>query len=290
MIQDDLELIEIGSTLILHQIEDYSDFVGCGGFANVYRVPGTEMVVKKLKDEFKGNDGIISRFKQEFYLINEKLLGIKGIIEAYEYNADEISYTMKFYSADLKKYIENAYLDEVKQIELILEILEIMRQVHERGVWHRDLSPKNIFIQDGHPIIADFGLGKAIDENGRTYVTIDTSCNGTLEYCDPRQFQGLKFADAQSDIYSLGRIINYIMTKDSDNFKHKLSLISTGTMAFRPFITRRSSRSRSRESEPASSAGTRRACTSCTRTGRRASRQTPTCEPVPTATATSGSI
>lgn len=227
LIQDDLELIEIGSTLILHQIEDYSDFVGCGGFANVYRIPGTDMVVKKLKDEFKGNDGIVSRFKQEFYLINEKLLGIKGIIEAYEYNADEISYTMKFYSADLKKYIDNANLDEARQIELILEILEIMRQVHERRVWHRDLSPKNIFIQDGHPIIADFGLGKAIDENGRTYVTIDTSCNGTLEYCDPRQFQGLKFADAQSDIYSLGRIINYIMTKDSDNFKHKLSLIST---------------------------------------------------------------
>ena len=49
----------------------------------------------------------------------------------------------------------------------------------------------------------------------------------TLQYCDPRQFQGLGFADEQSDIYSLGRIINYIMTGDSDNFKHSLRIVST---------------------------------------------------------------
>ena len=224
---DDLELLEIENSLFLHLIDDETDLIGSGGFANVYRIPGSNTVVKKLKDQFKGNDGIVSRFKQEYYFISEKLLGINGIIKAYSFDDEEISYTMEYCSADLQKYIENTYLDEEKQVDLILEILEIMRQVHERKVWHRDLSPKNIFIKDGHPVIADFGLGKAIDENGRTYVTIDTSCNGTLEYCDPRQFQGLRFADAQSDIYSLGRIINYVMTRDSDNFKHRISIVST---------------------------------------------------------------
>lgn len=227
LLVDDLELIEMGSQLKLHQIDDASDLVGSGGFANVYRVPGTNMVVKKLKDEFKDNDGIVSRFKNEFYLISEKLLGIEGIIEGFEYNADDISYTMEYCNSDLKMYIANNRLDEDQRIELILGILDIMQKVHERKVLHRDLSPKNIFIKEGKPLIADFGLGKAIDENGRTYVTIDTSCNGTLEYCDPRQFQGLGFADEQSDIYSLGRIINYVMTGDSDNFKHTLTVVST---------------------------------------------------------------
>ena len=227
LIQDDLELIEIGGRIILHQMEDKTDLVGSGGFANVYLVPGTNMVEKKLKDEFKDNDGIVSRFKNEFYLIHDKLSGISGIIKGYEYNADSISYTMEYCSSDLKKYIIDAYLDETQRIDLIMEILNIMQLVHERKVLHRDLSPKNIFIKGGKPVIADFGLGKAIDENGRTYITIDTSCNGTLEYCDPRQFQGLGFADEQSDIYSLGRIINYIMTKDSDCFKHSLSIVST---------------------------------------------------------------
>lgn len=227
LVTDDLELIEIGDQLILHQLDDRSDLVGSGGFANVYRVPGTNMVVKKLKDEFKDNDGIISRFKNEFHLITDTLRGVEGIIEGYEYNHDDISYTMEYCGSDLKQYISGSALDETNRINLILEILEIMRKVHACKVLHRDLSPNNIFIKGGHPIIADFGLGKAIDENGRTYVTIDTSMNGTLEYCDPRQFQGLGFADEQSDIYSLGRIINYVMTGNSDNFKHALSIVST---------------------------------------------------------------
>ena len=227
LIVDDLELLEFGSQLILHHMDDDSDLIGSGGFANVYRMPGTNTVVKKLKDEFKYNDGIISRFKNEFRLIHETLQGIEGIIEAYDYNDDEISYTMEYCSSDLKNYIANSHLDEEKRVELVLEILNIMNQVHERKVLHRDLSPKNIFIKSGHPIIADFGLGKAIDDSGRTYMTIDTSMNGTLEYCDPRQFQGLGFADEQSDIYSLGRIINYVMTGNSDNFKHTLNLVST---------------------------------------------------------------
>jgi len=227
LLADDMELIDIANSLVLHHIEDETDLIGSGGFARVYRVPGTDRVVKKLKDEFKDNAGIVSRFKNEFYLISDKLEGINGIIKSFDYDADDISYTMEYCSADLKKYISSTSLDENERICLILEILEIMKQVHDRKVLHRDLSPKNIFIKEKHPVIADFGLGKAIDENGRTYMTIDTSCNGTLEYCDPRQFQGLGFADEQSDIYSLGRIINYVMTNDSDNFKHALSIVST---------------------------------------------------------------
>ncbi len=215
LIVDDLELLEFGNQLYLHHMDDDSDLIGSGGFANVYKVPGTNMVVKKLKDEFKDNDGIVSRFKNEYRLIHENLQGIDGIIEAYEYNDDEISYTMEYCSSDLKKYIADSRLGEAERIDLILKILDIMNRVHGSKVLHRDLSPKNIFIKRGQPVIADFGLGKAIDDSGRTYMTIDTSMNGTLEYCDPRQFQGLGFADEQSDIYSLGRIINYVMTGKS---------------------------------------------------------------------------
>ena len=227
LLADDLELLDFGNQLILHHMDDDSDLIGSGGFANVYRIPGTDMVVKKLKDQFKDNAGIVSRFKHEYYLIHEKLQGIDGIIQGFEYNEEDISYTMEFCNCDLKQYIADAHFSEDERIDLVLEILNIMNRVHECKVLHRDLSPKNIFIRNGHPVIADFGLGKAIDDNGRTYVTIDTSMNGTLEYCDPRQFQGLGFADEQSDIYSLGRIINFVMTGDSDNFKHALSLVST---------------------------------------------------------------
>lgn len=224
---DDLKLIDHMGKLMLVGIDDEAFQIGEGGFAKVYKMPNSDKVTKKLKDEFKGNAGIISRFKYEYILVSENLNGIKGIIKAYSYDENEISYTMEYCDCDLKSYILNNNLNDNQKISLIQEILEIMNNVHDKKVIHRDLSPKNIFIKEGHPIIADFGLGKAIDENGRTYVTVDTSMNGTLEYCDPRLFQGLASANEQSDIYSLGRIINFIMTRNSDTFKHSLSLVST---------------------------------------------------------------
>lgn len=226
LIQDDFKLIEDGERLILHHMDDDSNLIGSGGFANVYRTPVGNLVVKKLKDTFKDNQSIVSRFKNEFHITHETLQGIPGIIEVYDLNLDELSYTMEYCNSDLKAYILQSNLEKDQQIKLILEILNIMKQVHEHEVLHRDLSPKNIFMKNGHPVIADFGLGKAIDESGRTYVTGDTSMNGTLEYCDPRQFQGLANADKQADIYSLGKIINFIMKKNPDDYDHDLSIVS----------------------------------------------------------------
>lgn len=208
------------------KVYDEANLIGCGGFAEVYKIPGTDKVVKKLKDEFKNNDGIISRFKNEYRLITDTLQGVDGIIKGYSYDESGAAYIMEYCSWTLKEYVLAAKFEEKRQVNLILEILETMRQVHERKVLHRDLSPKNIFIKNGHPIIADFGLGKAFDKNMRTYLTLDTACIGTPEYCDPRQFQSLSFTDEQSDIFSLGMIINYVMTKNSCNFKHFLSSVS----------------------------------------------------------------
>ena len=125
LLADDMELIDIANNLVLHHIEDETDLIGSGGFARVYRVPGTNMVVKKLKDEFKDNAGIVSRFKNEFYLISDKLEGINGIIKSFDYDADDISYTMEYCGADLKKYVSSTSLDENERICLVLEILEI---------------------------------------------------------------------------------------------------------------------------------------------------------------------
>ncbi len=227
--EDDYELTDVSGRVYFSKIDDKSNLIGEGGFAKVYKIPGTNNVVKKLKEEFKGNASIVSRFKNEYILITRDLNGVDGIIRAFDYDSINISYTMEYCETDLGKYIEREFsvLSKEDKIDLILEIMNIMNEVHNKKVLHRDLSPKNIFIKNKKPIIADFGLGKAIDSSGRTYATIDTSCQGTLEYCDPRQFQGLGFADEQSDIYSLAKIINYIMTKKPEDFDHCLSIITT---------------------------------------------------------------
>ena len=47
---------------------------------------------------------------------------------------------------------------------------------------------------------------------------MDTTSFGQLFYCAPEQLTLLKDADKRSDVYSLGRIINFVMTKNPNIF------------------------------------------------------------------------
>ncbi|HEL1339140.1 TPA: protein kinase, partial [Streptococcus equi subsp. zooepidemicus] len=90
---------------------------------------------------------------------------------------------------------------------------------------HRDISPTNIFFVNGIIKIADFGLGKNLNTL-TSHQTMDTASFGQLFYCAPEQLTLLKDADKRSDVYSLGRIINFVMTKNPNIFSHSLRSIS----------------------------------------------------------------
>lgn len=73
--------------------------------------------------------------------------------------------------------------------------------------------------------IGDFGLGKNINII-HSYQTNETLAVGQFFYSSSEQMKGLKNGDKKSDVYSLGKVINYIFTKDSDDTSHILKNIS----------------------------------------------------------------
>lgn len=83
-----------------------------------------------------------------------------------------------------------------------------MTEVHKRDIIHRDISADNIFIISGMIKIADFGLGKDLNLF-TSHQTMLTNAVGQFYYCAPEQFMMLKDGDKRSDVYSLGRVINY---------------------------------------------------------------------------------
>ena len=219
IIQSDLYKITRNNGLYkLVKENDDLVFVGSGGFANVYYQKSTKQIVKKLRDDFLTDKGIRSRFKRE-YEITKALQGTPGIIEVYSFDGGNCSYTMERAETTLEKYIIDNELPEETKVNCIRQILYVMKSVHEADIIHRDISANNIFIISGMLKIADFGLGKDLNIF-TSHQTIHTNSMGQYYYCAPEQFMMLKDGDKRSDVYSLGRVINFIMTGDPRNSHH----------------------------------------------------------------------
>lgn len=203
-----------------HLVKENDDLepIGNGGFANVYLQKSTGLVVKKLKDDYLTDTGIRSRFQREFN-ITKSLQDVSGIIQVYTFDEGSYSYTMEHAEMTLEKYVETSNLSDEIKLNCIRKILDIITEVHKRDIIHRDISPNNIFIISGMIKIADFGLGKDLNVF-TSHQTIHTNAVGQYFYCAPEQFMLLKDGDKRSDVYSLGRVINFIMTGDPRNSHH----------------------------------------------------------------------
>lgn len=216
--QDLYKITRNGKEYHLVQEDDDLVLIGSGGFANVYRQKSTGLIVKKLKDDFLTDRGIRSRFKREFE-ITKSLQDAHGIIQVFSFDEGSCSYTMEPAEMTLEEYVRNNSLNDEIRINCIRQILYIMSEVHGRDIIHRDISANNIFIISGMLKIADFGLGKDLNvfNSHNTFLTRGV---GQYIYCAPEQFMMLKEGNKKSDVYSLGRIINFIMTGDPRDSHH----------------------------------------------------------------------
>jgi serine/threonine-protein kinase len=113
-------------------------------------------------------------------------------------------------------YIEGeslrARLDREKQlpvdetIRIATAIAAALDYAHRHNVIHRDLKPENILMQEGQPVVADFGIALAIANAGGTRITQTGLSLGTPQYMSPEQATGDRVIDARTDIYSLGAL------------------------------------------------------------------------------------
>ena len=222
------EILQIDSYSIIkdhnkyHLVDENDDleYVGKGGFAKVFRSKSTGIVRKILNDEFLSDDGIRSRFKREFE-ITKSLQDVRGVIKVYFFDEVNCFYTMEAADKILLESIKKDDLDEKSKRDYIRQILFVMSEVHSRKIIHRDISPSNIFIIRGEVKIADFGIGKDFTADA-SHRTMFTDAFGQYDYCAPEQRACLKDADKRSDVYSLGKVINFIMTKNPNKTNHFL--------------------------------------------------------------------
>ncbi|MDQ3950290.1 MAG: serine/threonine protein kinase [Gemmatimonadota bacterium] len=86
-------------------------------------------------------------------------------------------------------------------------VADALSYAHRVGVLHRDIKPENILFAQEHPIVADFGIAKAVSTASGANLTRTGISLGTPGYMSPEQAAGFTDVDERTDVYSLAVVV-----------------------------------------------------------------------------------
>ena len=122
--------------------------------------------------------------------------------------------TLKHY-VDQRKRMCSFYYTRNYDTKIVIDLVKVFYFLHHATpqIIYRDLKPENILIgENGLLKLTDLGLSKFI-KNEDSNACLMTGNTGTLRWMAPEVFNGHLY-HVSADIYSLGLLIHYIMSKE----------------------------------------------------------------------------
>jgi serine/threonine protein kinase len=113
-----------------------------------------------------------------------------------------------------QRLLANRRLDPVDALAIARPVADALSYAHRMGIFHRDIKPENVLFSQGHPVVGDFGIAKAIITAGTTNLTRTGFPVGTPGYMSPEQAAGLTDLDERTDVYSLAVVIYEMLVGD----------------------------------------------------------------------------
>lgn len=213
--------------------------LGQGGFGITYLAEHTMLGKKVAIKEFfpkqycdrdestshvtigtSSNVELIGKLKRRFLkearnIANLDHPGIVKIQDVFEEN-DTAYYVMDYIEGRSLQQIvrDKGALPQAKAIEYILQVGEALEYIHSRKMSHYDVKPANIMVRqsDDKPVLIDFGLSMQYTQEGDATTTGLSGLSrgySAIELAFPDR---LSTFSEQSDVYSLGATLFFLLT------------------------------------------------------------------------------
>lgn len=96
-------------------------------------------------------------------------------------------------------------------LSIARQVASALDHAHRLGIIHRDVKPENILFSEGHAIVADFGVARALSGADREALTRTGVPIGTPGYMSPEQATALMAVDEKTDVYGLACVVYEIL-------------------------------------------------------------------------------
>ncbi|MGH7512246.1 MAG: protein kinase domain-containing protein [Gemmatimonadales bacterium] len=191
--------------------------LGGGGMSRVFLAEevrlGRQVVIKLLPPEM-GASVNVDRFEREIQLAAR--LQHPHIVPLLTAGAsgDLLYYVMPFISGESLrvKLAREGELPVTEAVRILREVVDALAYAHRNGVVHRDIKPDNILLSEGHAVVTDFGVAKAVTaSSGGASLTSLGVALGTPAYMAPEQAAADPHVDHRADIYAVGALAYEMM-------------------------------------------------------------------------------
>ena len=172
-------------------------------------------VVLKMLAQAYPSPTRIAKFQREYEITRS--LDLPGIIDVYDLRTDQHRWVMvveDFGGESLARLELNGKLALDGFLSLAIDVVEILGQVHDRNIIHKDINPSNIVwnCSTGEVKLIDFGISIQLARENTTFRNPD-GMEGTLAYISPEQTGRMNRAvDYRTDFYSLGITFYELLT------------------------------------------------------------------------------
>ena len=195
--------------------------IGEGGNSLVYKADLSKrqvaLKIHAINYKLEKNTEKYKRYIDEFC----GLLPLSGFgltVPIYYFGLIEEKYPffiMELFNGTLDSWIKNNSVENIQyMVPIIKKLLNCLNFIHNYGIIHRDIKPKNIFIKEsGELILGDFGIAWFDPEH---YEKLAHTSKGdrlaNYGFSAPEQFQKDCIPSETMDIYAIGQIIQWMIT------------------------------------------------------------------------------